>query len=126
MTLLERRRAIMAKAEEEAPYLDGWTQGKYVMSTGNIANSSYDYLSPKMAVVGGNQLKWYKNSTVARCAQFYNGDTKVKNYAMEGEKTVNVPSTATSVQLSLPKATIDDCYVIDLTTNKYLFKGKNV
>lgn len=116
----------MAKAEEEAPYLDGWTEGKYVMATGATGNSGYDILSPMLKVVGGHQIKWYKNSTAARCAQFYNGDTKVKNYAMEGEKTVDVPDNATLLQLSLPKASIDDCYIIDVTTRKYLFKGKNV
>jgi len=124
MDLMSRRKELMMSKSE--PYLYGWIQGYYMGKNGIIRQSGADILSPKLAVVAGHQVKYYYQKTAARYVCFWNGDSVAGSYATNGEDTLTIPNNATTMQMSFPKNNIDNCYILDVTTNRYIFKGQNI
>ena len=122
------RRRILYGGKEEDPYKD-FVFGKITYNGIGLSDNSSYCVSPFFELTNHN----YKIGGAAIRAIFlregpsYRASTII-NYGTEYTLSANTISIDLYkyIRLSIGLSHLDDAYILDSTTGKYLFKGKNV
>lgn len=130
---LELRRREMMQAEDN--YLKGWTKGYRIANNGNLTPYATFIASPHIPIPAGTerievyQPTKYDEPRNVFCL-FYADGTRQDYYFNYGPnwrvRQATLPSGVTEINVSFLIADVDDCYIKNVYTGEYIWKGKNV
>lgn len=108
----------------EPPYLDGWTMGVSLTTSGELQNASTTMVSP--FIDKGTSSVSITLTKGFRMCYYDENKQGVDYWSMNGTTTRAVPATVRYIRVCFYIDDIDDSYIKDNTHNTYLFKGKNI
>ena len=122
----------MMQAEDN--YLKGWTKGYRIDNDGNLTPYATFIASPHIPIPAGTerievyQPTDYDEPRNVFCFFYADGTLQGynNNYGLWRERKVNIPSGVTEINVSFLIADVDDCYIKNVYTGEYIWKGKNV
>ena len=130
--LLRRRRQMMAQGDEFA----GWTIGKCQRYYPTILDFEDCMISPPIEIPEGCERLSYHMPTdytpdASNCNWLFDANMEHLRSDLWTRRWRNSTVNRNDlnwkyITLSLPISVKDDCYILDITNNVYLWKGKNV
>lgn len=124
MESMIRRRMMMGKKDD---YLEGWLIG-YRLNTVTIVASENNAVSPWFDVVGGHSIIYHNQGKNGNKGFWVRDSQGVERYLewTSNDNTISLNDDVVAVRSTFYLPSIDDSYMLDQTTNTYLWKGKNV
>ena len=119
---------MYGKVKEDLSNTDGWLFDYRLNSVGEVASNGC-CITRKYDVSAGDELsidnKW-SGANLGVFAYDSNGQGVFIKFVYRPTEIVTIPANCTTVRVSMKSAYLDDEYIFNQTTGKYLYKGKNV